>query len=55
MPDRHPCETCGTPTWPECRYCGPGCPVAPVEDQLTEEEKEAILAAEAAEAADEMR
>lgn len=30
-------------------------PVAPVEDQLTEEEKEAILAAEAAEAADEMR
>lgn len=30
-------------------------PVAPVEDQLTEEDKEAILAAEAAEAADEMR
>lgn len=30
-------------------------PATPVEDQLTEEDKEAILAAEAAEAADEMR
>lgn len=25
MPDRHPCETCGTPTWLERRWCGPGC------------------------------